>query len=313
MSHTHSYNTRKTRLKLALAVTLSVMFIEFAGGWMANSLALVSDAWHMFTHSVALLLGLLAVVLVGRPPCHHKTYGLYRAEVLVAFINGIFLLAIAGLIIYDSVQRFLNPSPVLGSEMLIVAFIGLAANVASMLLLRGVRNNDLNTKSVFYHVIVDALSSVGVIAAAFAIMFTGFYQIDPIVSFGISAAIIYWAWGILKDSSRVLLEIAPVGIDDDSIGKDIALKFPEVDRLFDVHIWSITSKIVVLSARLRLKKASTSAAEQNKMVSRIGSYITEKYGIVESTIQVQEPDECSRLDDFCKVYLCAHEETHYHH
>jgi cobalt-zinc-cadmium efflux system protein len=315
MSHTHDTNVGKRRLELALAVTLSVMFIEFAGGWLSNSLALTSDAWHMFTHSTALLLGIVAIILAKRPPCHHQTYGLYRTEILVAALNGIFLLVVGVLIIYDSIQRFLNPSPILGTEMLVVAFIGLAANLISMLLLRGVRNNDLNTKSVFYHVIADALSSVGVIAAGFAIMFTGFYQIDPIVSLGISAAILYWAWGVLRDSARVLLETAPAGINAELISKDVALSFPEIERLFDVHVWSITSKIAVLSARLKLKKMPKSAAEQNKLVSKINSHLAEKYGIVESTIQVvsELPSECdSHSDDSCKVYRCVNGETNPH-
>jgi len=284
----HGHNLSRRRLELALVVTLSVMSIEFAGGFITNSLALVSDAWHMFTHSVALIFGLLALVAAARPPCPHKTFGFFRAETLAAFVNGLFLLAIAGMIIYDSVQRALHPSQVLGIEMLSVAFIGLAANLASILLLRETKDNDLNTKSVFYHVIVDAVSSVGVIAAAVIIIYTGIYQIDPIVSFGISAAIIYWAWGILRDSSKVLLEMAPKGLGAETVTAGVMSRFPEVEVFYDVHVWSITSKMAVLSARLKLKKDARSVAEQNNLVLKISDYLHDTYGIAESTLQVTQ-------------------------
>lgn len=274
----------KKRLSLSLGITATVTVIELLGGILTNSIALVSDAGHMFTHSFALALSLIAIFIACKPPCHHRTFGLYRAEILAAFINGLFLLPLVALILYESVQRMIHPREILGLQMLMIALIGLVANGAGILILRGLKAN-LNIRSVFYHLIGDAASSLGVVAAAVIIFYTAWTIIDPLVSLGISGLILRWAWEILRDSTRVLLEMAPAGLDSELIGTELRSLFPEIEALYNVHLWAITPTMLVFSAHLKVAKAMP-LGEQEKLVGSIARYLAEKYHIAESTIQL---------------------------
>ena len=265
------------------------MAVEIIGGFITNSIALLSDSGHMFTHAFAIGISLLANFIARKPPCHHKTFGLYRAEVLAAFINGLFLLPIVGIIVFESIVRFLNPQDVGGFYMLIVAFIGLSVNITSILILQGSQNTSLNVKSVFYHMIADAASSIGIVVAAFIIIFTDFVMLDPIVSLGISIVIIYWAYGILKDSTRILLEMAPKGMDIDSISDDLKAKFPEINKIYDIHLWTIIPDILIYSAHMKLNNELITI-NQEDFIAKINDYLKEKFNIIESTIQLCPED-----------------------
>ncbi|UCC20972.1 MAG: cation transporter [Promethearchaeota archaeon] len=282
-------SVERKRLILSLTITTIVMVIEIIGGFVTNSIALISDAGHMFTHAFAIGISLLANVIARRPPCHHKTFGLYRAEVLAAFINGLFLIPIVGVIIYEAILRFLNPQEIFGFYMLIVAFIGLAVNITSILILQSQRNSSLNVKSVFYHMIADAASSIGIVIAAFIIMFTGVVILDPIVSLGISIVIIYWAYGILKESVRILLEMAPKGMNVDTITNDLKKKFPEILELYDAHLWTIIPDMLIYSAHVKLKK-NIAIGNQEDLLIKINDYLSKNYKIIESTIQIMPID-----------------------
>ncbi|MFX1378574.1 MAG: cation diffusion facilitator family transporter [Promethearchaeota archaeon] len=277
------------RLILSLTITLIVMIIEIGGGIITNSIALISDAGHMFTHAFAISISLLANIIARKPACHHRTFGLYRAEVLAAFINGLFLIPIVGVIIYEAILRFLNPQEVIGFYMLVVAFIGLAVNVTSILILQGHRKSSLNVKSVFYHMIADAASSIGIVIAAVIIMFTGAVILDPLVSLGISILIIYWAYGILRESTRILLEMAPKGMNIDTISEDLKVSFPEIEDLYDAHLWTIIPDMAVYSAHIKLKK-DIIINNQEDFISKINEFLSEKYQIIESTIQIMSKD-----------------------
>ncbi len=283
-------DAQKNKLVLSLSITAVVLVIELIGGILTNSIALFSDAGHMFTHAFALCIGLIALVIAKRPPCHHRTFGLYRAEILAAFVNGIFLLAIVGVIIYEAILRMLHPEQILGMEMLMVAFIGLAANIASIVILRGSHKHNINIRGVFYHMIADAVSSVGIIAAALIILFTGWVFIDPLVSVGIAAIIVYWAWGILKESARVLLEMAPKGLNIDIISDDLKKNFSEIKELYNAHIWSITPDILMFSAHVTLQTDNIQM-KQEQIIQSLNKYLSEKYHIFDSTIQVTSGKE----------------------
>ena len=281
----------KRKLLLSLAITSAVMVIELIGGVLTNSIALISDAGHMFTHAFAIGISLVAISIARKPPCHHRTFGLYRAEILAAFINGLFLLLVVGAILYEAVLRIIHPREVLGLQMLAIALVGLAVNSVSIFILRGSENN-LNVRSVFYHMIGDAASSVGIVIAAVFILYTGWNIIDPLVSIGISALILYWAWGILRESTRVLLEMAPSGLDIEIIGDDLKTTFPEIEGLNNVHIWSITPDMIVFSAHVKLSCATLSAdTDQGELISKMNKYLVERYNIIESTIQIASEDE----------------------
>ncbi|MFX0027573.1 MAG: cation diffusion facilitator family transporter [Candidatus Hermodarchaeota archaeon] len=288
--HLFQFRTvERKKLVISLTITLSVMVVEIIGGFITNSIALLSDAGHMFTHAFAIGISLLAIFIARKPPCHHKTFGLYRAEVLAAFINGLFLFPIVGVIVFESIVRFLNPQEVVGFYMLIVAFIGLAVNITSILILQGSQNTSLNVKSVFYHMIADAASSIGIVIAAFIIMSTGFVILDPIVSLGISMVIIYWAYGILKESTRILLEMAPKGMDIDTITEDLKANFPEINEIYDVHLWTIIPDMLIYSAHVKINNELITV-EQEDFIMKLNKYLTQKYKIIESTIQIMPED-----------------------
>ena len=286
--HSVEYRSvEKKKIILSLSFTALVMIVEIIGGLLAYSIALISDAAHMFTHCFALGISLMAIIIAGQPPCHHKTFGLYRAEILAAFINGLFLLLVVAVIIYEAVLRIIHPVEVLGFHMLIIALVGLAANLVSIAILHGFKKEDLNIRSVFFHMVADAVSSVGIVIAAIVIYYTGWNIIDPLVSLGISIVIIFWALGILKESSRILLEMAPKGLNIDIINEDLKANFPEIKEIDNVHLWTITSDILVFSAHLKLKLA----ADQNKLISRINKHLSEKFKIIESTVQIASVDQ----------------------
>jgi len=278
-------SVERKRLILSLSITLTVMVVEVIGGFITNSIALLSDAGHMFTHGFAIGISLLANYIARKPPCHHKTFGLYRAEVLAAFINGLFLIPIVGIIIFEVILRFLNPQDFIGFYMLIVAFIGLAVNITSIIILQGSHNTSLNVRSVFFHMIADAASSIGIVIAAFIIISTGFTLLDPIVSLGISAVILYWAWGILKESTQILLEMAPKGLNIDTISEDLKKNFPEVIELNNEHLWTIIPNMLVYSAHIKLNDKIIDT-NQEEAISKINDFLLKKYKIIESTIQI---------------------------
>lgn len=273
------------RLALSLSITLVVMVVQIVGGILTGSIALISDAGHMFTHSFAISISLVAIFIARRPPCHHRTFGLYRAEILAAFINGLFLLVVAGIVIYEAVLRIINPQEVLGLQMLMVALVGLSVNLASIALLRGTHSEDINVRGVFYHMLADAASSVGIVAAAIIILYTGWNILDPLVSLGISALIVRWAWGVLRDSTKVLLEVAPTGLNIDIITEALKQEFPAIKRLYNRHLWTITAGMVVFSAHAELGDLDDST-EPDTLIARVNDYLAHEYGIIESTIQV---------------------------
>ena len=285
-NHLFEYqHVEQKKIKMSLSITIIAMILEVVGGYLTNSMALYSDAGHMFTHAFALIIGLTAIIIAQKPPCHHRTFGLYRAEVLAAFINGLFLLAVVAIIIYEAILRLLHPIQIYGLEMLLIAFIGLVVNVLSIFILRGAHKENLNIRSVFYHMFADAISSVGIVIAALVIMSTNWIFIDPIVSIGISVIIVFWAWGVLKDSTRILLELAPKGLNIDMISEDLKKNFPEIRDLHNIHLWSITPDMLVFSAHMQFD-ASKVQGTQEGTISKINDYLLKKYNIIECTLQL---------------------------
>lgn len=283
-------SVERRKLILSLSITLAVMVIELVGGILTHSIALISDAGHMFTHSFAIGLSLAAIAIARRPPCHHRTFGLYRAEILAAFVNGVVLLAIVGIIVYEAIMRILEPRDVLSISMFVIGVIGLGVNVASILILRGSHREDLNVKSVFYHMVADALSSVAIVIGAVIIHITGWSVIDPILSFGISVMIVIWAWGVLRESSKILLEMAPTGLTSETIIEDIKRNFPEVKELYNTHIWTITSNMLVFTTHIYFHDMSN-ASSHRESIKRIAEYLKREYQVIESTIEiVAHPD-----------------------
>lgn len=283
--HLFQYRSvERKKLYISLIITTTVMVLEIIGGLITNSIALLSNAGHMFTHSFAIGISLLAINIAKKPPCHHKTFGLYRAEVLAAFINGLFLIPIVGIMIYEAILRFLNPEEVFGFYMLLIALIGLLVNLTSIGILKGSQNNNLNVKSVFYHMIGDAASSIGIVVASIIIIYTDFNILDPIVSIGISIVILYWAWNVLKESTRILLEMAPKGLNVDTINDDLKNNFQAIKEIYNMHLWTITPDMLIFSAYIKVDGEIN--ANQDTLISEINEFLFTKYNIIESTIQI---------------------------
>lgn len=297
MTHTHSpkrestasihefRNVAKSRLAFAMAITASVMVLEVAGSVLTGSLALGSDAAHMSTHLFALAISFTATTIACREPCHHRTFGFYRVEILAALFNSIFLFAVTAYILYEGIGRLLNPQPVMGFEMLMVSLVGLIANGLSILSLKDSVKTNLNVKGAFLHMFSDLASSVVIIFGAVAVSLTGWYVIDPLLGVGISLVIFVWAWGLFKEAVNVLLETAPKGMDIDQISAELKGNLPEITEITDMHVWEITSNMYSLTAHIQIKAANY--PESKKILDKINKILDEKYGIEHTTIQIE--------------------------
>ena len=283
--HEHSHDHRSTDkklLKIALIITLITMVAEFAAGFISNSLALISDAIHMFTHSFALMVSLIAIILASREAPLEKTFGYYRAEVLAAFINAITIILSIFWIIYEAIERFLNPSDINISVALSVAAIGLIVNIATgIILMQGDRENN-NLKSAFIHMLSDALSSVAIIIGYIVIYFTNWYFIDIVLAIIVSLVIGKWAAQLLSSSVNTLMETSPIEIEK---VKEFAQKDKRVLELHDIHIWEITQDMYNMTAHVKIEKSSL--VEYEDILKTINEGLKEKFKIVHTTFQFE--------------------------
>lgn len=283
--HSHFRTQKLSRLKFAIILTCCGMVAEFIGGLLSNSLALISDGWHMVTHLFALGTSYFAILLSLRPATKRRTYGLYRAEVLAAFINGIILLFISGYLVYEAVLRFISPEKIKVFEMLLVAGIGLLVNGISTVLLGKVCSHDINIKSAFLHEIGDMVSSVAVVAAGIAIFYTGNYILDPILTFLICILIVIWAVKLVIESANILLEATPRHLDIDELIHTVKREVPEVYEIHHVHAWTISSAMYALTAHLVIGDCQVSKA--NEVLHRVNKLLREKFHIEHSNIQFE--------------------------
>lgn len=279
-------SVQRKKLVFVFGLTLLFMAVELGGGLFSKSMALISDAIHMFTDAFALGISLIAMTISRHPPCHHRTFGLYRAEILAAFVNGLLLLGTASWIVYEAIFRLFSPKPIHTPTMIGIAMSGFLVNGLGIVLLNGEKQNNLNVKSVFYHLASDTLSSIGVIGGAVFIHYTGKTWMDSMISLGISGAIFVWAWHVLKESARILMEMSPEGITTDAIAKDLYQTFPEIGTLSNVHFWTITPEIRVFSAHVKVRPEILLRKETTQLSKRIHRYLQKKYRVKESTLQL---------------------------
>jgi len=287
LNHQHGNEATMRRLGWSLGVTAVVMVVEFAGGWLSGSIALMSDAGHMFTHVLALGIGLSGAVIARRPRCHHRTFGLLRAEVVAAFVNALFLLLVTVWIVWESVERIMNPRPIMTIQMLAIAFLGLAVNVFSLFLLESSRHGNINVRSVFVHMASDAASSVAIVIAAFVIRATGWNWLDPAVSIGIALLIVIWAVDLLRESLRVLLEMAPKGRNVDDIASAMRKRFPEIVTTDYEHVWAITPSTIIYTAHLTIDGVRVPRDRVNDWLESVNAWLNDEFGVSESTLQVK--------------------------
>ncbi|MCP4583304.1 MAG: cation transporter [candidate division Zixibacteria bacterium] len=265
-------------------LTLAIFFAELIGGFLSNSLALLSDAGHLFADVFALGLSLVALYLSRRPATKKRTFGYYRAEVFAAIINGISLVAIAGVIFIEAYRRLLDPEPVKTLAMLTVAVIGLAVNVIIALSLHRSAAGNLNVKSAYLHVIGDMLASVGVIAGGLIMLFTGNYIADPVISIIVGLIILRGAYGVIREGASILFESVPYGIDYDGLKKDI-LATSGVLEIHDLHVWTLSSSNIMLTVHVHV--GSTESHVGNEILRTLRKLLKEKYNINHTTIQLE--------------------------
>ncbi|MCU6663773.1 CDF family zinc transporter ZitB [Silvania hatchlandensis] len=311
MAHTHSHapssqDQNAKRLMLAFGITASFMVIEVIGGLISGSLALLADAGHMLTDAAALLFALLAVIFSRKPPSGGRTFGWLRLTTLAAFVNAIALVVITVIIVWEAIQRFLQPQPVAGVTMMVVAVAGLIANIAAFWILhRGNEEKNLNVRAAALHVLGDLLGSVGAIIAALVILWTGWTPVDPILSVLVSCLVLRSAWRLLKESVNELLEGAPSSLDIAALKRNLNRSIPEVRDVHHVHVWMVGEKPV-----MTLHVQVIPPHDHDALLGRIQHFLEHQYAISHVTIQM-EYTPCQGPDCHLNEAQAGH--AHHHH
>ena len=286
MSHDHASGNMR-RVLIALVLTGAFMIVEVIGGIISGSLALLADAGHMLTDTMALALAAVAFQVSKRPADAKLTYGYQRFQILAAFVNGLSLIVIVAWILYEAVDRFRNPTEILGNTMLLIAAIGLLVNLVSFLVLHGGDRDNLNIRGAAIHVAGDLLGSVAAIIAALVIIYTGWTPIDPLLSVAVALLILRSAWILVKRSAHVLLEGAPDWLDLDMMQERIISKVPTVIGIHHVHVWGLTPQDLMLTMHVRLQGAPTNPTE---CIRHIKAVLKDEYGIGHTTVEIETED-----------------------
>ncbi|MBH5319092.1 cation transporter [Paenibacillus sp. GSMTC-2017] len=283
--HHHHGPNNKAGLLIALIITSGIMFLEFFGGLITNSLALLSDSGHMLSDAAALALSLAAMYIAAKAATRKKTFGYHRFEVLAALLNGVTLFVIAGFIIAEAIERFNEPPTVASGSMMIIASIGLLANLASawFLIRKGDVKGNLNVRSAYLHVLGDALGSVGAIVAGLLMQLFSWYIADPIISVVVALLILKGAWGIIRSTIHILMEGTPESINVEKV-KTTLLIIDGVKDVHDLHIWTVTSGIDSLSCHLLIEDQ----ADSQLILQQAIKELEEKFQLQHTTIQIEK-------------------------
>jgi cobalt-zinc-cadmium efflux system protein len=273
------------RLLLALGLIVTLMAVEVVVGLLADSLVLLSDAGHMLTDAGAIAFALIAMRLAARPPQGVYTFGLKRAEILAAQLNGVTLLVLGAWIVYEAVRRLDNPPPTEGAAVLAVAIAGIAVNLAATLVLARANRRSLNVEGAYQHVFTDLLAFIATAVAGAVILGTGFHRADGIAAIFVAVIMFRSAYGLLRDSGRVLLEAAPSGLDPAEIGRMMASD-PEVENVHDLHLWEVTSGFPALSAHVVVRENADCQANRR----RLEQLLHDRFRIDHVTLQVEEAE-----------------------
>ena len=267
---------------ICILLTVAMMIVETVGGYLFRSLMLHSDAIHMFSHAAALGVSYAAILLASRRTSENYSFGLFRIEILGAFINGVLLVFFTVWIVYEAIHHIAHPEHIRVKEMFIVAVLGLFVNLGTAVILYRSGVEDLNTKSAFLHMLGDTLSSIGIVVGAGIVWLTGWTIIDPLLSILIALVIGRWAHSLLRDSIRILMERKPDGIDLDEVKESMRARSPEEVKVEDLHVWEITSQYVCLSARLEVKGMSVQEASQLRIA--LAEELRDRFGIAHATL-----------------------------
>jgi len=301
------------RFKYAIFLTAATLVAELAGGFWTNSLALLSDAAHVFLDLFALLLSLAAIKLSSYPVSDTRTFGWHRMEVFASFINGSTVFLIAAIICYEAIGRIFQPQEVKSLPMLLIAAVGLAMNLLAARALHSHSHDDLNVRSAFLHVVGDAAASVGVIVGGIIMYFTNWFLLDALVSVGIGFVIFWGSWRVIRESLHILLEGVPRGMDINQVAAAIR----EVEGVEEVHhlnIWTICSHINALSGHVVVP--ASFRGEHGGMLRKIEERLFERFHISHTTLQL-ESIRCDEVDGAAKQFrhrprAASHPHVHRH-
>jgi cobalt-zinc-cadmium efflux system protein len=290
MGHSHAHEAgsadARRRLTIVLGLTAAFTVAEVVGGLLAGSLALLADAGHMFSDSLSLGLALLAAWAARRPATSQRTFGFKRAEILAALFNGVTLVAISIWIFIEAGRRFDDPPEVEAGLMLGVAALGLLVNVAGATVLTRASHENLNVSAALRHVIADLLGSVGVIVAAVIVLLTGWEYADPIVGVVIGVLVLGSSWTILRDSTRILLEATPKGLDAGDVGRRMRA-LPGIVEVHELHVWTITSGFPALAAHVLVAPGDDCHARRRDLERML----KQDFAITHTTLQVDHAHE----------------------
>ncbi len=288
MASDHGSGNMK-RVLIALTLTGSFMVVEVIGGILAGSLALLADAGHMLTDTMALALAAIAFHVGRRPADAKRTFGYQRFQILAAFVNGISLLVIVGWVLFEAMRRFDTPVDVTGTTMLVVAAAGLVVNIIAFAVLHSGDRDNLNIRGAALHVAGDLLGSVAAIVAAVVIIYTGWMAIDPLLSVAVAFLILKSAWALVRQSGHVLLEGAPAWLDREDMQRKIIDRVPEVNGIHHVHVWGLTPQDLMLTMHVTI---APDVANPTSVVRAVKATLEADYGIGHSTIEI-ETDDCA--------------------
>jgi cobalt-zinc-cadmium efflux system protein len=280
--HSHGGGEDARRLGLALALTLAFMAGEVVAGILADSLALLSDAAHMLTDAGALALSLVVLRLTAQPAGGNRTFGLRRSEILSAQANGAALLVLAGFIVYGAVRRLISPPPAHGGWILFVAIVGIGVNFLATWLLAGANRQSLNVEGSFQHVLNDLYAFIATAIAGGIILATGWLRADPVAALFVATLMLWASWRLLRDSGRVLLDIAPAGLPVNEIGTAMAAH-PGVVEVHDLHVWEVTTEFPTLSAHVLVEPG----ADCHGIRRELESLLRDRFGLEHTTLQVE--------------------------
>ncbi|MFF0739847.1 cation diffusion facilitator family transporter [Streptomyces sp. NPDC004111] len=288
----------KGRLRIALGITLSVMVVEIVGGLVSNSLALIADAAHMATDALGLAMALLAIHFANRPPTRNATFGYARAEILAALANCLLLLGVGGYVLIEAVQRFVTPAETKGGLAIVFALVGLVANMISLSLLVKGQKDSLNVRGAYLEVLADALGSVTVLVSAGIILATGWYYADPIASLVIGLMIVPRTVKLLRETLSVLLEAAPKGVDMVEVREHI-LRTPGVEDVHDLHAWTITSGMPVLSAHVVVSQDLLDSVGHEKVLHELQDCLGDHFDVEHCTFQLEPGGHAAHEAKLC--------------
>ncbi|HUP48674.1 MAG TPA: cation diffusion facilitator family transporter [Thermoanaerobaculia bacterium] len=303
MPHDHAHHQARNiavsrKLIIGTLATLGFVVIQLLVGYLANSLAIISDALHNFTDGLALVLALTAVRLERRPATDEKSYGYHRAGILAAFVNAALLVAFTAYIFIEAVERLRNPATVDEMAMIVIAAAGIALNIAITLSLRREGKEDVNVRGAVVHMFGDTISSAGIIVAAILIRVTGVQQWDAAVAFVIGVLILWSAWGILRETVNLLLEGTPRGIDPEEVTRSLA-SLEGVQGVHHLHIWAIGPSRPALSCHLMVGDVPVKST--GRLLDRVNEVLERQYRIAHTTIQFEFAG-CAEDDPFCVPY-----------